>query len=146
MSMLLRCFERVTVANQWSAPPISSNPFNVVKGAGWALIVCFAASSAILVNHRSNFLKQRTEELLKTGKYDLQPEAAPAVPLASGASSRCLESAPSDSPVRQRAVDSAPPKPPPSSVSHMQPAADAGAKPSSPVRVLQPVSPARIQP
>ena len=52
LAVLLRCFERVTVADPFNGPLLQGNPLNVVHGVqGWTVIVCFAASSLLLFAH-----------------------------------------------------------------------------------------------
>jgi len=68
MSIGFRCFERVSVADRYHDPPISSNPFNVIRPPGWALLILFLLATACILIHRS-WLTKRTNELVASGEY-----------------------------------------------------------------------------
>ena len=68
LSVLIRCFEMVTVADPYDGPPLFGNPLNVVRGLpGWCVIAGFGLSSLLLWAHRkwlsSEVAKQNTHSL-----------------------------------------------------------------------------------
>ena len=52
LATILRCFERVTVADPFDKAPLHGNPLNVVYGAqGWIVMACFLLASLVLYLH-----------------------------------------------------------------------------------------------
>ena len=113
LSLAVRCFERVAVSDQYANPPISSNPLNVVRNPGWALLLCFFGATVVILNHRS-WLTKRSKELVASGAYDGQAQDGiekPPTTTSDAVSSRCLSneapSAPSVPPMADGGEDSA---------------------------------------
>ena len=64
VSVLLRCFERVTVADPFDGAPLHGNPLNVVAGApGWFVLVALLLTSGLVYGH-GRWLAGRTRRII----------------------------------------------------------------------------------
>jgi len=83
LPLFVRCFERVTVADSFTGPPLHGNPLNVVRGVqGWTVICCFALASALLYGHRK-WLNEQASLILPIDDVagnapEMQEQALPA--------------------------------------------------------------------
>ena len=95
LTVMLRCFARVTVADPFDAPPINGNPLNVVWGTqGVVVLCCFGYSLAVLFAYRRWLHRQATELMQRQRAWQHALPAAASEPASGSAAPSSRASGP----------------------------------------------------
>ena len=77
LTVLTSCFERLSVADRFDAPPLSGNALNVVVAPqGWLVVGAWAAATAILCAYRV-WLGRRARETVESARAEAEDAPPP---------------------------------------------------------------------